>query len=49
MPSAIDAIESSYVDGIYDEFVLPLAMDGYKGMKDGDGVLFANFRADRAR
>lgn len=49
VPSAVDAIESSYVDGIYDEFVLPIAMENYKGMNDGDGVLFANFRADRAR
>ncbi|MDD3181463.1 MAG: 2,3-bisphosphoglycerate-independent phosphoglycerate mutase [Alphaproteobacteria bacterium] len=47
--NAVDAIESSYVDGIYDEFVLPLALDGFQGMKDGDGILFANFRADRAR
>jgi len=49
VPAAVDAIESSYVDGLYDEFVLPIALDGYEGMKDGDGVLFANFRADRAR
>ena len=47
--NAVDAIESSYVDGIYDEFVLPIVMDSYQGMKDGDGVLFVNFRADRAR
>ncbi|MGE4351268.1 MAG: 2,3-bisphosphoglycerate-independent phosphoglycerate mutase [Bdellovibrionales bacterium] len=47
--NAVDAIESSYVDGVYDEFVLPMALDGYVGMKDGDGVLFINFRADRAR
>ena len=45
----VDAIENSYVDGIYDEFVLPIARHGYKGMQDGDGILFVNFRADRAR
>jgi 2,3-bisphosphoglycerate-independent phosphoglycerate mutase len=28
---------------------LPVALNGYAGMKDGDGILFANFRADRAR
>ncbi|HAX91291.1 MAG TPA: 2,3-bisphosphoglycerate-independent phosphoglycerate mutase [Rhodospirillaceae bacterium] len=49
VPHAIDAIESSYVDGIYDEFVLPITLNEYDGMKDGDGILFANFRADRAR
>ncbi len=47
--NAVDAIESSYVDGVYDEFVLPIMMSGYQGMNDGDGVLFVNFRADRAR
>ncbi len=49
VPDAVDAIEASYVDGVYDEFVLPVALEGYTGMQDGDGVLFANFRADRAR
>jgi 2,3-bisphosphoglycerate-independent phosphoglycerate mutase len=29
--------------------VLPVTLDGYQGMKDGDGILFVNFRADRAR
>lgn len=47
--NAVDAIESSYVDGVYDEFVLPIALGGYQGMNDGDGLLFVNFRADRAR
>ena len=32
-----------------DEFVLPTVIDGYTGMKDGDGLLMFNFRADRAR
>ena len=49
VPDAVQAVEASYADGIYDEFVLPIAMKGYNGMKDGDGVLFVNFRADRAR
>lgn len=49
VPSAVDAIESSYADGVYDEFVLPICMNDYKGMSDNDGILFANFRADRAR
>ncbi len=47
--SAVEAIEASYAGGVSDEFVLPVALQGYKGMKDGDGVLFVNFRADRAR
>ena len=32
-----------------DEFVLPTVLDGYQGMRDGDGLVMANFRADRAR
>ena len=43
------AIELAYETGETDEFVTPVAIDGYDGMQDGDGVLFANFRADRAR
>lgn len=46
---ALAAIKESYAEKVYDEFVLPVALNGYKGMKDGDGILFANFRADRAR
>jgi len=45
----VESIQESYVKGMFDEFVLPVALDGYHGMKDGDGILFANFRADRAR
>ncbi len=32
-----------------DEFVQPTVIGDYRGMKDGDGLLMANFRADRAR
>lgn len=43
------AIQQSYDAGVTDEFVLPLVLSGYNGMTDGDGVLMANFRTDRAR
>ncbi|HEX3487234.1 MAG TPA: 2,3-bisphosphoglycerate-independent phosphoglycerate mutase [Micropepsaceae bacterium] len=43
------AIEQSYAAGTNDEFVLPCAIGDYGGVKDGDGLLFANFRPDRAR
>jgi 2,3-bisphosphoglycerate-independent phosphoglycerate mutase len=46
---AVKAVEAAYARGETDEFVLPTAIGGYRGMKDGDGVLFANFRADRIR
>jgi 2,3-bisphosphoglycerate-independent phosphoglycerate mutase len=45
----IAAIEASYGADTTDEFVLPTAIAGYGGMQDGDGLLMANFRADRAR
>jgi 2,3-bisphosphoglycerate-independent phosphoglycerate mutase len=48
-PTAIGAIEQSYAVGKTDEFVLPTVVGAYAGMKDGDGVLMGNFRADRAR
>ncbi|MBI2740582.1 MAG: 2,3-bisphosphoglycerate-independent phosphoglycerate mutase [Rhodospirillales bacterium] len=44
-----EAIEKGYAAGQDDEFVKPTIIDGYTGMKDGDGVLMFNFRADRAR
>lgn len=46
---AVAAIKASYAAGVNDEFVLPVALNGYAGMKDGDGVLFTNYRTDRAR
>lgn len=47
--SAADAIDDAYQSDTTDEFVLPAVIDGYQGMSDGDGILMANFRADRAR
>jgi 2,3-bisphosphoglycerate-independent phosphoglycerate mutase len=43
------AIAASYGAGVTDEFMLPAAIGDYEGMKDGDGLIMANFRADRAR
>jgi len=43
------AIEAGYAADTSDEFLLPTAIGGYGGMADGDGLLMANFRADRAR
>jgi 2,3-bisphosphoglycerate-independent phosphoglycerate mutase len=43
------AVEAAYGRGETDEFVLPTAIGAYAGMQDGDGILFANFRADRIR
>ena len=46
---ALAAIEASYADGKTDEFMLPAIIGDYAGVRDGDGVAMANFRADRAR
>ena len=33
----------------FDEFIVPAVIGDYRGMRDGDGVLCFNFRADRVR
>ncbi len=48
-PGALAAIDASYAESVTDEFMLPAVIGDYAGMRDGDGVLMANFRADRAR
>lgn len=47
--SAADAIQVAYDNDTTDEFVEPSVINGFAGAKDGDGLLMANFRADRAR
>jgi 2,3-bisphosphoglycerate-independent phosphoglycerate mutase len=47
--TAREAVSAAYDRGETDEFVLPTVVGDYKGMADGDGVMFINFRADRAR
>ena len=48
-PSAKAAVEAAYERGQNDEFVEPTVVGGFKGMRDGDGLMMANFRADRVR
>jgi 2,3-bisphosphoglycerate-independent phosphoglycerate mutase len=45
----LQAVQAAYARGETDEFVAPTAIAGYAGMRDGDGLLIANFRADRVR
>ena len=48
--SATAGIEASYAEGVTDEFVIPFTIEGVDGrIQAGDGVIFANFRPDRAR
>jgi 2,3-bisphosphoglycerate-independent phosphoglycerate mutase len=45
----VTAVQDSYGHDVTDEFVLPAVIGDYKGMRDGDGILCFNFRADRVR
>ena len=46
---ALTALQAAYARGENDEFVAPTVLDGAQPMRDGDAVVFMNFRADRAR
>ena len=46
---ARSAIAAAYARNETDEFMTPTIIGDYGGAKDGDGLFFANFRADRAR
>ena len=48
-PDAISVINAAYANKVTDEFVPPAVVGDYQGMRDGDGVLCFNFRADRVR
>jgi 2,3-bisphosphoglycerate-independent phosphoglycerate mutase len=48
-PTAVDAVEAAYERGETDEFVEPTLVGDDGAVRDGDAVVFANFRADRAR
>lgn len=45
----VAALEAAYARGENDEFVQPTVIEGAAPMRDGDAVVFMNFRADRAR
>jgi 2,3-bisphosphoglycerate-independent phosphoglycerate mutase len=51
-PTALAAVRQSYAENVTDEFALPTLIEdpGPDGLiHDSDGVIFFNFRADRAR
>ena len=47
--SAVEAMENSYHDNKSDEFVLPVVVNENGKIKNGDSVVFFNFRPDRGR
>jgi 2,3-bisphosphoglycerate-independent phosphoglycerate mutase len=42
-------VADAYAHDLSDEFVVPAVVGDYRGVRDGDGVLCFNFRADRVR
>ncbi len=45
----LSALQAAYAREENDEFVKPTAVAGAQPMRDGDAIVFMNFRADRAR
>ncbi|MCM1002401.1 2,3-bisphosphoglycerate-independent phosphoglycerate mutase [Wolbachia pipientis] len=45
--SVMSLIDDNYQNNITDEFIRPAVIGNYQGIKPEDGVLLANFRADR--
>jgi 2,3-bisphosphoglycerate-independent phosphoglycerate mutase len=48
-PDARSVVADAYTHDVTDEFVLPAVVADYHGVRDGDGLLCFNFRADRVR
>ena len=46
---AAKMMEKSYSDGVTDEFIVPCVSKDAEPVKDGDSIIFFNFRPDRAR
>ena len=44
-----DVVRGYYGEDISDEFLPATTLNGFSGIRDGDGIFFINFRADRAR
>ena len=47
--SPLEYIDSSYKKDETDEFIEPMAFNGYKGLLNGDSLIVLNFRSDRVR
>jgi len=47
--TATNVIKHSYEKGINDEFIKPIKVSDYDGVKSNDSIIFFNFRSDRAR
>ncbi len=47
--TASEAIKTSYENKVYDEEMVPVVIENTEPLKDGDSLIFFNYRADRAR
>ena len=47
--NGLQALQDGYVRGESDEFLQATIVGGYAGMRNGDGLIIMNFRADRTR
>jgi 2,3-bisphosphoglycerate-independent phosphoglycerate mutase len=45
----LELLKEQHRQGIGDEFLPPHCIGNYQGIKDGDGLIMVNFRADRVR
>ncbi len=45
----VDAMQKSYDEGVTDEFIAPTVCDPEGMVREGDSIIFTNFRPDRAR
>ena len=48
-PDPVDGVQKSYDAGVTDEFVEPIVCTKDGKVKEGDSIIFINFRPDRAR
>jgi 2,3-bisphosphoglycerate-independent phosphoglycerate mutase len=48
-PDAMTALQQAYLRDEGDEFVRPTRITGFEPIRDGDAVIFMNYRSDRAR
>ena len=48
-PDPVDAVQKSYDAGVTDEFVEPVVCSKDAKVREGDSIIFLNFRPDRAR
>ena len=42
-------LNKQYQENILDEFIIPAVSENYKGIEEGDSLIFTNFRSDRIR